>query len=105
MKTLIREVIQLDQQARLKIDALKKEKEDLYSSFKKMKEELRLQQKNELAEQTKQLEVDAKTLFEARLKDYQEKTSLKEANILKQYEANKGKWLKELMDFMLGDEK
>ena len=104
MKTIIREVIQLDQQARLEIESLKKEKEELSNSFKEMKAELKKQQKLELEKQTKQLEADAKKLFEERLAQYQEKTAIKEANILKQYEANKDKWLKDLMDFVLGED-
>jgi|GEM_PF-990023 len=103
MKTLIREVIKLDQQARQKIEALRKEKEDLFTSFKQMKSELTKQQQLEIEKQTKQLELDAKALFEERLVEYQEKTTIKETNILKQYEANKDKWLQELMDFILGD--
>ncbi len=105
MKTLIREVIQLDQQARQKIEALQQEKEDLFSSFKEMKLELKKQQLADIEAQTKQLEIDAKNLFEERLKEYQEKTTLKEQKILEQYEANKDAWLKSLMDFILGETK
>src|SRR5690554_42477 len=104
MKTLIREVIQLDQQARLEIEELKKEKEELFNSFKEMKADLKNQQLLELEKQTKQLEVDAQILFEQRLVQYQEKNAIREANIVKQYEANKDVWLKELMDFILDED-
>src|SRR5690554_3271460 len=104
MKTLIREVLQLDQQARLEIEGLRKEKEELSNAFKEMKAELKKQQKLELEKQTKQLEIDAQKLFEERLAQYQEKTSIKEDNILKQYEANKDAWLKDLMHFVLGED-
>lgn len=104
MKTLIREVIQLDQQARLEIEELKREKEELFNSFKEMKADLKNQQLLELEKQTKQLEVDAQILFEQRLVQYQEKNAIREANIVKQYETNKDVWLKELMDFILGED-
>lgn len=104
MKTLIREVIQLDQQARLEIEELKREKEELFNSFKEMKADLKNHQLLELEKQTKQLEVDAQILFEQRLVQYQEKNAIREANIVKQYEANRDVWLKELMDFILGED-
>ncbi len=103
MKTLIREVIKLDQQARQKIEALKKEREEISSAFKEMKADLKAQQKIEIEAQAKQLEIDAQTLFEERLAQYQQKTNIKEASILQQYEANKDQWLKDLMVFILGD--
>jgi 5-methylcytosine-specific restriction endonuclease McrBC GTP-binding regulatory subunit McrB len=103
MKTLIREVIKLDQQARQKIEALKKEKEEISIAFKEMKADLKAQQKLEIDAQTKQLEIDAQALFEERLTQYQQKTTIKETSILEQYEANKDQWLKDLMDFILGD--
>ncbi|WP_162146950.1 hypothetical protein [Acholeplasma granularum] len=104
MKTLIKEVLALDKQAQAKIESLKKEKNELFLIFKEMKEELSLQQKIELEKQTKQLEIDAKVLFDERLKQYTEKSNIKEAKILEQYEANKDKWLEDLMSFILGEE-
>lgn len=104
MKTLIHEVIHLDQQARLEIEALKKEKEELFTAFKQMKAELKAQHLLEIEQQTKQLEMDAQILFEERLVQYQAKTTIRETNILKQYESHKDAWVKELMDFILGDD-
>jgi seryl-tRNA(Sec) selenium transferase len=103
MKTLIREVIKLDQQAIQKIEALKKEKEEISIAFKEMKADLQAHQKLEIEVQTKQLEIDAQALFEERLTQYQQKTTIKETSILEQFEANKDQWLKDLMDFILGD--
>ncbi len=103
MKKLIHEVIELDKQAQAEISLLKKEKEELFLAFKAMKKELTDKYKKDIDMQTAQLEKDADQLFLERLKAYEEKTALKEKNIQVQYEKNKDIWLKELMDFILGE--
>ncbi|CDR30390.1 Uncharacterised protein [Acholeplasma oculi] len=103
MKKLIHEVIKLDQQAQEQILKLKKEKEELFLSFKQMKQELTEKNRLEILEQTKVLEADAKILFEERILAYQEKTHIKEKNILDQYEKNKEVWINDLMKYILGE--
>src|SRR5690606_14835124 len=101
MKSLILEVIDLDKQAQSEIQALLKEKDELFSAFKVMKEELSVIQKQEI----KTLSTEISNTIE---KEYgnladvtKKKAQVKEQNIRAYYDKNKDTWLKELLDYCI----
>lgn len=101
MKELIHEVIELDKQAQAKILKLKKEKEELFSAFKSMKDELTQIQQQAIIVEKAQLEASIKSEYDALMEEAKKKALAKEKRISAYYEAHKKEWLDKLLNVLM----
>ncbi len=101
MKSLILEVINLDKEAQSEIQSLLKEKDELFSAFKVMKEELTIIQKEAIKKESITISKDIEKEYEELLAQTKNKALIKEENIRNHYNQNKDTWLKELLDYCI----
>lgn len=101
MKSLILEVIELDKQAQSEIQSLLKEKDELFSAFKSMKEELTVIQKQAIKSGSTDISETIKREYEKLFLLIKNKAEIKESKIRSYYDQNKDTWLKELLDYCI----
>lgn len=101
MKSLILEVIELDKEAQSEIHSLVKQKDELFSAFKSMKEELTLIQQAQIKTQSLEITNAIAKEYDELSKLTKKKADHKEKNIRAYYNQNKDTWLKELLDYCI----
>ena len=103
MYEIVEKIIGLDKEGQAKIMALEKEKQELSTYTKSLRESLGQKydqaSKETLAKREKELVDDHEERCEKIIKE----TKVKEANIVKFYEKQKEQWLQELVAFCLAD--
>src|SRR5690606_5170456 len=103
MKSLILEVIELDKQAQSEIQSLMKEKDELFSAFKTMKEELTLVQQKQIKTKSDEISNVIEKEYHELTTTMKKKADVKEKNIRSYYDQNKDTWLSELLDYCIKD--
>lgn len=103
MDELVDKIITLDKEGQARINALEKEKQELSSYIKMMREKLGTKYKGESKEAIEKIELSLKSDYELRVEKILSDTKDKEANITSFYEKQKEVWLKQLLEFCLND--
>ncbi len=103
MDELVDKIIRLDKEGQARINALEKEKQQLSSYIKEMRETLGVKYDKARQEELDKFEIEIKSDYEVRRDNILNDTKEKEKNIASFYQKQKDIWLKQLLEFCLKD--
>ncbi len=101
MDEIVDKIIKLDKEGQAKINSLEKEKQELSSYIKMMREKLGSDYKKRADEEISSFEAEVIADFNKRLAKIEKETKEKQVTIAKFYDLQKEVWLKELLSFCL----